>query len=106
MNRLPTPAEWDAKKVGPRQEISWQAEVLKSPEGTNLSTFLTAIARRFGHRDLSLSKHESYKLALDAVKGMGVPFGHPDYDWSRASAIDIADEEMTYWDECADGSNS
>jgi hypothetical protein len=89
-----------------RQEIKWQSEIRKSAEGTTLSTFLAAIARRFCHRDLTLSKEQGYRLALDAVKSLEVPFGHPDYDWSRASAVHMADEEMTYWDECFGGGNS
>jgi hypothetical protein len=63
------------------------------------------MARRFKSRCNTLSDHEAHKLALDAVKGMDVEFGHPDYDWSRLGAIDLADEEMTYWDEEAPAGN-
>ena len=95
---LKVPSDWDGKVyAGPRQEISWQAEVLKSKEGTTLSVFIRAVARRMQHRsDLDLDT--AYAAALDSIKGMGVPFGDPDYDWCRLSAIDVADEEMTYWD--------
>ncbi len=82
-----------------RQEIVWQAEVRKSPEGTTLDTFLRSMARRFMSRDKSLETFEAHKIALDVLKGMGAQFGDQDYCWDRASAIDITDEEMSYWDE-------
>jgi hypothetical protein len=76
----------------------WQAEVKKSAEGTTLATFLEAVARRFQSRDTTLTDSEAVKLAIEAVQAMDTEFGHPDYDWSRTTAIDVADEEMTYWD--------
>jgi len=88
-----------------RQQIVWQAETRKSPEGTTLDQFLRAMARRFMSQCKDLDQREAHKLALDALKGMEAEFGHPDYDWSRASAIDIADEEMTYWDEAEEQGN-
>lgn len=86
------------------QEIIWQAEIRKSEDGTALSTFLRSVARRICHRS-GMSKHDAYQAALEAVRLMEVEFGNVDYDWSRAGAIDIADEEMAYWDEEPTGSN-
>ena len=86
-----------------RQDVVWVAEVRKSPEGTTLDVFLRAVARRFMSRCKELDKREAYKAALDALRGQEAEFGHPDYDWSRAAAVDVADEEMTYWDEAPAG---
>lgn len=95
---IKVPADWDGKiHSGMRQEIVWQADVRKSAEGTTLSAFIAAVARRFERRG-GLDPQDAYQQALDAIKLMEVEFGHPDYDWSRLSAIDVADEEMTYWD--------
>ncbi len=49
---------------------------------------------------------DAAKHATELLPALGIEFGHPDYDWSRASAIDIADEEMTYWDEETSGANT
>lgn len=87
---------------GPRQEIVWQADVLKSAQGTTLSTFVTAVARRFERRG-GVDKETAFLMALEAVAGIGEQFGSPDCDWSRMSAIDVADEEMTYWDDVGGG---
>lgn len=97
----------DAVRVEVRQEIVWRADVLKSADGTTLDTYLKAIARRFQHRDKTLTDYEAHKLAIEEARGIGEPFGHPDYDWSRMGAIDVADEAMTYWDcDEAMGSNT
>jgi hypothetical protein len=81
-----------------RQEIAWQSEIIKSQAGTTLNTFLAAIVRRFMSRFKDLSVSDAYTLAIGAVEGQGVEFGHVDYCWDRAGAIDIADEDMQYWD--------
>lgn len=101
LTRLPN----DSVRVGGRQEIVWQASVLTSAEGTTLNTYLKAIARRFQHRDKTLTDYEAHKLAIEEARAIGEPFGHPDYDWSRMGAIDVADEAMTYWD-CDDATES
>jgi hypothetical protein len=88
---------FDAVKGGELQEVVWMADILKSAEGTTLGVFLAAIARRF-ERKGGLDRTAAYAAALDAAKMIEAPFGHPDHDWSRASAIDIADEDMSYWD--------
>lgn len=59
--------------------------------------FLLAVARRFEKRG-GLDAEAAMNAALDAVKLMDAEFGNKDYDWSRMSAIDVADEDMTYWD--------
>lgn len=87
------------------QEIIWQAEIRKSDDGTTLSTFLRSVARRVSHRS-GMAKEDAYQVALEAARMLEVEFGHPDYDWSRTGAIDIADEEMSYWDEEPAGSNA
>lgn len=95
---IKVPANWDGKRYGgDRQEIAWQAEVLKSSDGTTLSTFIAAVARRFELRG-GLDKDAAYLAALDITKMLEVPFGHPDYNWSRMGAVDLADEDMSYWD--------
>lgn len=87
-----------------RQQIIWQAEILKSAEGTTLSVFLGAVAKRFMRKG-GLDRESAFSAALDAVKGLDAVFGQADFDWSRASAVDVADEEMTYWDEGPGGEN-
>lgn len=81
-----------------RQTIVWQAEVRKSAEGTTLAVFLKAMVRRFRWRSRGLGMAEAYGFAIDALKAYGGEFGDPDWDWSRASARDMADEEMAYWE--------
>ncbi len=39
------------------------------------------------------------------MKMQDAEFGHVDYCWDRAGAIDIADEEMQYWGEGAPAGN-
>lgn len=80
-----------------RQEIAWQAEILKSDQGTTLSTFLDAVARRFEKRG-GLDRKDAMDTALESLRMMEAEFGDKDYDWSRMSAIDVADEDMSYWD--------
>lgn len=62
------------------------------------------MVRRFMHRCKGMDEKGAIEASLAALRTMGVEYGHPDYDWSRASAIDIADEEMEYFD--AEGGNS
>lgn len=81
------------------QQIVWQAEVLKSNEGITLNTFLKAMVRRFMSRASDLSKSDAYDIAIEALKFADAEFGDADFCWGRAGAIDIADEEMHYWDE-------
>ena len=89
-----------------RQVIIWKAEVRKSSEGTTLAGFLAAMTRRLRWRARSLDKADAYTIAIDVLKSLDVEFGDPDWDWSRASARDIAEEEMSYWDdEGAEGNN-
>ena len=95
---LKIPSDWDGKTHnGPPQEISWQAEIRKSEDGTTLGTFLRSVARRISHKS-GMSREDAYEAALEALKMLEVEFGNPDYDWSRIGAIDLADEEMSYWD--------
>jgi len=84
--------------VRARQEVVWQADILKSGEGTTLSVFLKAMVKRFRHRDKDMRLSDAYSYAIGVLRGHEVPFGHVDHDWSRGTAIDIADEEMCYWD--------
>lgn len=92
------PADWDGKRhAGSRQEVVWQADVIKTTEGTTLSQFIAAIAKRFIRRG-GLDKDAAFEAAIDMLKMQGAQFGDPDYDWSRMSAIDLADEDMSYWD--------
>lgn len=88
-----------------RQFIKWRAEIRKSADGTTLAIFLKAMARRITHRS-GLVGEDAYQAALEAARLLEVEFGHPDYDWSRLGAIDIADEEMTYWDEATGVANA
>ncbi|MBO9398772.1 hypothetical protein J7400_19030 [Shimia sp. R9_2] len=58
-------------------------------------------------RAKGLDPREATKLALDLTKDIGAPFADPDHDWSRTAAIDIADEDMCYWDcDGGEGRNS
>jgi hypothetical protein len=92
------PADWDGKTlVGERQDVVWQAEIIKSTENTTLSQFIHVVARRFALRG-GLDKNAAFEAALDMLIMQDEPFGSLDYDWSRMSAIDLADEDMSYWD--------
>lgn len=92
-----TVADADGPRA-PRQEVIWEAAVRRSEEGLNLDQFLASMARRFMKQDESLDTFEAHKLSLDVVRSLDLEFGDPDIEWSRVGAIDIAEEEMTYWD--------
>ncbi len=82
----------------PRQEISWQAEVVKGPEGVTLGAFIRTMAKRFQRKSRGLSDEDAYACAISALQHFGDKFGDPAFDWSHAGARELADEEMTYWD--------
>lgn len=82
---------------GRRQEIVWQAKIRTSAEGTTLSQFLKFMAKQYQRR-AALGVHESYRMALENLRFLEEEFGCPHMIWNRSAAIDIADEEMSYWD--------
>lgn len=88
-----------------RQEITWQAAISKASNGMTLRLFLNAVARRFRHFSGEMSNEDALDMAIEAMKGMGEEFGNQSCDWSRASAIDLADEEIHYWDIEGEGGN-
>lgn len=76
-----------------------------------INAFLTHMAERFrerttirvlGFRIPSVSREHAMHLALvtyDATLDMiGVPFGHPDHQWDRASAHEFVDTELQHWE--------
>ena len=95
----------EAFKSETRQDVIWQAEILRLDGGLPFSAFIKSMVRRFMNRCKDMSENDAIEISLSALRTMGVEYGDPDYDWSRASAIDIADEEMQYFDE-AEGGNS
>jgi hypothetical protein len=64
--------------------------------------FIYDIAERYQQRAM-LDLRQALECAqstYDAFIEMeGVEFGHPDYDWSQSGAWDLADEDLTYWDD-------
>jgi len=97
MVRLPDHICFDGPVArGDRQDVVWQADIRKSKEGTTLAVFLAAMARRFIWWGWAKGQADGHKYALESLKMMGEEFGAPDYDWSRTSAIDIVDEEISY----------
>jgi hypothetical protein len=92
-------------KTHPIQQIVWMAEIKVSEQKTTLSDFVSAIARRYQVKGL-LGEHESYLMALESMKNNEEEFGDEKSDWSRVSAIDIADEEMSYWENDGDPSDN
>lgn len=88
-----------------RQEIVWQAAERVSADGTTLAKFLRAVARRFMRRG-KMDRHDAYEMALTVTKLLEVEFGSAAECWSVEAAHDLADEEMTYWDQDGDGSNT
>ncbi len=47
-----------------------------------------------------MTKDAAYDLSIDVLKTWPDPFGHEDYDWTRAAARRIADDEMDNFDRC------
>lgn len=91
-----------------RQEIVWQSAVRVSAEKTTLADFLAAMVRRLRSRDRDLHTADAYDIALDVLRSHSddLEFGDPQHDWSRVSAIDLADEEMSYWESDCEGANA
>jgi hypothetical protein len=86
--------------LAPRQEIAWQSKIAKSPEGVIFSKFIMMIAERFVQKG-KIDKETAVGLAIEAIKSLaelGDKFGDPDFAWDKDAAIEIADEEMSYWD--------
>lgn len=87
--------------IGYRQEIKWQAEILKSADGTNLTQFIYSMVRRIVQRT-GMDRIEATNLAVEIMRTgkdlHGIEFGDVDYCWSRLAAVDIVDEDMLYWD--------
>lgn len=91
-----------------RQEIVWQSRIRISAEKTTLADFLAAMVRRFQSRLRDLPAPEAYNIALDVLRTHteNFEFGDPQHDWSRVSAIDLVDEEMSYWEADHEGANA
>lgn len=92
-----------------RQEVTWQAEERRSAQGLTLGDFLIALAQRFAIR-ARIARDEAMEIALETMRSLRDmntigEFADPDSEWSRDAAKDIADEEMTYWDQEGGGSN-
>lgn len=93
------PSEWDTGGTPPpkRQDVVWQAEIKVSDDKTTLSKFIKFCAKRFMRRG-GLDIEAAYEAALEALRMMDEEFGDDSVDWSRSGAVDLADEEMQYWD--------
>lgn len=86
-----------------RQEIIWQAEERRTSAGMTLGAFLIIIAQRFAVKG-RVDRAGSMELAIGAMRalldlGPEFEFADPRSEWSREAAIEIADEEMSYWDQ-------
>lgn len=85
---------------GPPQEIAWMAEVRKSVDGLTLADFLRTMAKRYQLRCRDgLTDAYAYSIALDFLRAVGEEFADPALDWSHAGAREMADEDMTYWEQ-------
>lgn len=85
-----------------RQEIIWMAEERRAESGLTLGEFLVALAQRFAVRS-HMERSSAMDLALSTMQSLSEvgaigEFADPVSDWSREVANDIADEEMSYWD--------
>lgn len=86
----------------PLQQIIWQADERRTAAGMSLGAFLIIVAQRFAVRG-RLARAESMQLAIGAMRGLldlgpEFEFADPRSDWTREAAIEIADQEMSYWD--------
>jgi len=94
---------------GSRQQIIWQADEKRTKDGMSLGQFLSIIAQRFSVKG-RIDRAGAMELAIAAMRALrdlGEEFEFADQrsDWSRAAAIEIADEEMSYWDNEGGSSN-
>jgi len=90
----------DGDENGARQQIVWQAEIKKSEDGITLEDYLRTMAKRMVLKCRgSLNLADAFDLALSAMRGVEDEFGDPAYDWSHAGALEMADEEMQYWEQ-------
>lgn len=90
----------DAPRVP--QGIVWQAEVATA-DGVTLNDFLRTMARRFMQKTRQqMGRDDAYDAAISVLQSLlslGDTYGDPAYDWSHEGAREMADEEMTYWDD-------
>lgn len=91
-----------------RQEIDWMAGELRTVSGMTLGDFVVALAQRFAVKG-RMERAAALELALTIMRSlreMGAigDFADQASEWSRDAAKDIADEEMTYWDDDESGS--
>lgn len=98
----PAPLQSGGTGAGSRQQIIWQADERRTSHGMTLGQFLIIIAQRFAVRG-RLDRASAMELALSAMRALmdlGPEFEFADSrsEWTREAAIDIADEEMSYWD--------
>lgn len=84
----------------PLQMVVWQAAEAKPANGLPLSQFLACMVRRIMARTRPpMAEGDAYDAAIDMLRTFSDPFGHPDYEWTRAAAVDLVDEELAYWEE-------
>lgn len=88
-----------AHATATRQEIIWQAEVRRSQEGTTLSFFLRIMVKRYQYMVTGMRRPDAYKTALDCLKSLSVDFGHSDFCWTRSTARELVDEDISYWEQ-------
>lgn len=84
------------------QEITWQAPIAKSKDGTDLRTFLGWMVKRVRFKSLlTIPRHEALLVSLEALQETGERYGSPYSSWARADAKELVDEYVAaYWESC------
>lgn len=80
-------------------QIEWQAEIRVAESGMTLSDFISVIAQWLHGQDRSLSLFEAGDAALEILLCTELEFGHPDMDWTKDAAVDLAREYVSdFWE--------
>ena len=89
----------------PLQQIAWQAETAVA-DGVTFNDFLRTMARRFMHKTRpSMDRDDAYDMAISVLATLGDAYGDPAFCWSHDAARELADDEMSYWDDGGKGEN-
>ena len=76
-----------------------------SPEATEEAEFISWMAARYQCRTKGHTADECLDFARQNYQSLmdtGVTFGQADYGWSRDDANEMADTDLSYWDEDGD----
>jgi hypothetical protein len=89
----------------PLQQIAWQAETAMA-DGVTFNDFIRTMARRFMQKTRPpMDRDDAYDMATSVLASLSDAYGDVSYSWGHEAARDLADDEMSHWDEDGTGEN-